>query len=138
MATYAETFGGNNYVKVQKEDEQFVGVLTEIPSRVPERERGTPKFMVQEDEGDKWTPKLKGEFDEDDVFKFFALTVMRLKLQDDDGKDWVWDLSKTAEEAFVSAWKAAGNLEVGDTIGGKLIDTTKKPYTWKFKIVPQD
>ncbi len=141
MATYDEMFGsgtGKNYVKVQKEGEDFTGIYRGY-EKVDDIDFTTKKqrYMVQEDEGGPWGPKLAGDFDEDDCFKSFPLKNVQLTLERD-GKTWYWKLSGKAEEAFKSALKVAGGIEDGDTIGGLLVDTTKKPYTWKFKIVRQE
>lgn len=142
MATYDEMFGGGsggkNYVRLKNEDEQFVGIyegyekIDDIDFRSKKQ-----RYLVQEDEGGKWGPKLEGEFEEDDCFKFFPLKQVQLHLTLD-GKDWYWPLSGSAEEAFKSALKAVGGIEAGDTLAGKLVSTTEKPYTWKFKIVKQE
>ena len=140
MATYAEMFGGGsgkNYVRLTQEDEQFVGIF-EGYERIPDINFKTKKarFMVQEEDGGKWGPQDEGSFDPDAVHKAFPLTQVELHLTLE-GKDWYWTLSGTAEDAFKSALKAVGGIEDGDTVAGKLVSTTEKPYTWKFKIVRQ-
>lgn len=142
MATYDEMFGGGsggkNYVRLKNEDEQFVGIFVGY-EKIDDIDFKTKKkrFMVQAEDGGKWGPQLEGDFDESEVHKFFPLTQVQLELELD-GKTWHWTLSGTAEDAFKSALKAAGGIEAGDTLAGKLVSTTEKPYTWKFKIVKQE
>ncbi len=140
MATYDEMFGsgsGKKYVRLRNEDDQFVGIfvgyekIDDIDFKAKKQ-----RFMVQLEEK-VWKPKLDGEFDPEGVVSYFPLKQVQLELELD-GETWYWTLSGTAEDAFKSALKATGGIEPGDTIAGKLVSTTEKPYTWKFKIVRQE
>ena len=93
--------------------------------------------MVQVEEGGEWKPKSSAEFKESEVHASFQLKQIELKLEVD-GVVKYHTLSKTAEDAFRDALKKAGGVNEGDTIGIWLVSTAKKPYTWKYMIVPQD
>ena len=141
MATYDDIFGsgsgGKSYLKIQKEDDRVEAIYLDyakVPQTFDDRK---PKFMVQFEDGGPWKAMRRNEFDEDEVNAWFAATDIQLKLQVN-GKEMYHTLSKTAEDAFKDALAKAGGVNEGDTIGIWLVSTSKKPYTWKYMIVPQD
>ena len=141
MATYDEIFGsgagGKNWLAIKNEDERVEAIFLGY-DKVPDRgQDGKPKFMVQVEEGGEWKPKSSAEFKESEVHASFQLKQIELKLEVD-GVVKYHTLSKTAEDAFRDALKKAGGVNEGDTIGIWLVSTAKKPYTWKYMIVPQD
>lgn len=139
MATYDEIFGGSgkSWLTISKEDEKVEAVFLGWEKAAQRGDNRKPVFMVQVNEGEKWGPKEQGTFDPDSVAGHFPLEQIELKLEVN-GKVMYHTLSRTSEEAFKAALKAAGGIDEGDTIGLWLVSTAKKPYTWKHMIVRQN
>lgn len=126
--------------KWEKEDDAHTLTATGEPERVQEIDWTTkkPKFMVQAEEGGKWTVANEGSFDATAVANHFPVMNIKVPGVWEDGTEGSLVVSgKEQTKAFKDAWEEFGDsIDSGVLIGKKLtaiINGKQKVFRFKMQ-----
>ncbi len=155
MTTFDDLFGkkstgGQKYIKWEKPGDVLALVVRgEIVSDKPQYVFGTnkKKYLVQENDGDKYKAVAEGDFNEDEVANFFLATEIMIPVTvaakvegktpvaDFEPFDAEWTFKGDQEEKFKDAFlEFDAPIEVGTVIQVKyLADGKPRKYAVKIK-----